>query len=101
MIIRPSFCSKIQTKEHRFIIRIQLFETKKKKIITFFVNRDIKKNHSRKRAKNSADNRKSHDPIETLGKEIHPGIHGLTTAVAIVVAHEASVIWNVMIVIHT
>ena len=29
-----------------------------------------------------ADNRKSHHPIETLGKEIHTGIHDLTIAVA-------------------
>ena len=53
---------------------------------------DKKKTDSRKRAKTSADNRTSHHPIETLGNDIHSGIRGLTIEVAVVVAHEASVI---------
>ena len=41
----------------------------KKLIFNFFVNRNWKKlTDSRKRAKILADNRKSHHPIETLGK---------------------------------
>ena len=53
----------------------------KKLIFNFFVNRNWKKlTDSRKRAKILADNRKSHNPIETLLQCISFSLHAVTRA---------------------
>ena len=57
MILRPLFCLKVQKKQKK----------QKKLFFNFFVNRNCNiLSDSRKRAKILADNRKSHQPIETL-----------------------------------
>ena len=64
MILRPLFCFK-DTKDTGLLIFNSLKQ--KKLIFNFFVNRNWKiLTNSRKRAKILADNRKSHNPIETL-----------------------------------
>ena len=66
MILRPLFCFK-DTKNTGLLIFNSLKQ--KKLIFNFVVNRNWKKlTDSRKRAKILTDNRKSHHPIETLGK---------------------------------
>ena len=75
MILRPLFFFK-DTKNTGLLIFNSLKQ--KKLIFNFVVNRNWKKlTDSRKRAKISADNRKSYHPIETL-KQTSVKFHGFT-----------------------
>ena len=64
----------------------------KKLIFNFFVNRNWKKlTDSRKRAKILADNRKGHDPIETLSNELYLCFLAIVFLLLLSILHEHNI----------